>query len=225
MNYLGQIRPYTAVKGLWYFNGNSNDETANGNNGSDTNITYSRANGKFEQGAGFNGSSSKIEIGDVTSLRVTGALTILGWYKPNDPTAVLSTNMIIKGDNAGNNTFDYIMLMQNRKPQFFVSNGVSASNQIGATTPSDGVYHMYAGVYVPSTSIKIYLDGEPDGVNTTSIIASIASSSKTVGIGRNGTATSFFAGSQGMMAVIAEALSADFIKKFYAHTRGKYLVN
>lgn len=49
---------------LYHLNGNSNDASGNGRNGTDANISYSLANGKFGQGAGFNGSSSKITIGN-----------------------------------------------------------------------------------------------------------------------------------------------------------------
>jgi len=42
-----------AIKGYWRLNGNSNDASGNGNNGTDTNITYSQANGVLNGGAGF----------------------------------------------------------------------------------------------------------------------------------------------------------------------------
>lgn len=50
------------VKAYYRFNGNSNDASGNGYNGSDANITYSQNNGVLTQGAGFNGSSSKITM-------------------------------------------------------------------------------------------------------------------------------------------------------------------
>ena len=59
------------TKLLAHLNGNSNDSSGNANNGSDTNITYSLANGKLGQGAGFNGSSSLIDYGNPASLQIT----------------------------------------------------------------------------------------------------------------------------------------------------------
>lgn len=50
----------SGIQGYWRLDGNSNDASGNGNNGTDTDITYSQANGRLNQGAGFNGSSSKI---------------------------------------------------------------------------------------------------------------------------------------------------------------------
>lgn len=70
-----------AIKGYWKLNGNSNDYSGNGNNGTDTNITYSKSNGRLNQGAGFNGSSSRISITNVASLRPQNTLTISAWVK------------------------------------------------------------------------------------------------------------------------------------------------
>src|ERR1051326_1866471 len=69
-----------ALVSYWRFEGNSNDSKGS-NNGSDTSITYSSGNGNFGQGAGFNGSSSKIVITDNSSLHLLSAFTILGWIK------------------------------------------------------------------------------------------------------------------------------------------------
>lgn len=55
--------------------GNSIDP-ASSNNGTDTAITYSLLNGKVLQGAGFNGSTSKIVIGAITP----GAIFSLGFW-------------------------------------------------------------------------------------------------------------------------------------------------
>jgi hypothetical protein len=48
------------INAYWRFDGNSNDASGNGRNMTDTDITYSQQNGKINQGAGCNGTSSKI---------------------------------------------------------------------------------------------------------------------------------------------------------------------
>lgn len=70
-----------AIKGYWRLNGNSNDASGNGNNGIDTNITYSQANGRLNQGGGFNGSSSKIVCGVSELPTYQQAITINAWVK------------------------------------------------------------------------------------------------------------------------------------------------
>jgi hypothetical protein len=61
----------------WKLDGNSNDAVGS-NNGTDTDITYSSGNGKINQGAGFNGSSSKI-VG--SSVNIGTNATIACWFK------------------------------------------------------------------------------------------------------------------------------------------------
>jgi len=65
------------LKFYWRFEGNANDSTANANHGTATDVTYSTANGKFGQGGGFNGTSSKI-VGAYT-FTANQATTIMGW--------------------------------------------------------------------------------------------------------------------------------------------------
>ena len=71
------------TKGLWHFNGDSNDSSGNSNNGTDTDITYGNDNGRFGQGGLFNGSSSRVYIGTPSSLNLSAALTISCWICPS----------------------------------------------------------------------------------------------------------------------------------------------
>lgn len=66
-----------AIIAYYRFDGNSNDASGNGYNGTDTNISYSQANGKIGQGAGFaSGSSSKIIANVAASNFGSGSRTI-----------------------------------------------------------------------------------------------------------------------------------------------------
>lgn len=67
----------------WPLNGNSNDAKG-ASNGTDTNITYSVANGKYNQGAGYNGSSSKIVL---SIAQPTSSYTIVSWLSGNNTVA------------------------------------------------------------------------------------------------------------------------------------------
>jgi len=84
--------------GLWHLDGNSNDSTANGGNGTDTSISYSSVNGYFNQGAGLNGSTSKISINNNAILTPANAITIGFWMKPSG--APETTDRIIHKENA-----------------------------------------------------------------------------------------------------------------------------
>ena len=68
------------TKLLLHLNGNSNDFSGNGNNGVDTGIYYSKEYGRFNEGARFNGSTSKIK--GSSNLGIDGGdITIGLWAK------------------------------------------------------------------------------------------------------------------------------------------------
>lgn len=65
---------------LLHLNGNSNDSSGNGFNGTATAITYGKQYGKFNEGALFNGSTSKIK--GLSNLGIDGGdITISLWSK------------------------------------------------------------------------------------------------------------------------------------------------
>ena len=67
----------------WKLDGNSND-SCHSNNGSDTDIIYSDANGKINSGAGFDGVTSKIMVPDSDDWTMAdGEFTISMWVKRN----------------------------------------------------------------------------------------------------------------------------------------------
>ena len=80
---LGEYLPNLNTKLLLHLNGNSTDSSGNGNNGTDTAITYSQANGKFGQGAGFNGSTSHTSIASTLGLTNNTNRTMSCWVKMN----------------------------------------------------------------------------------------------------------------------------------------------
>jgi hypothetical protein len=77
------LYPSTALKMYHQFEGNSTDTTANDHDGTDTDITYGNDYGVFNQGALFNGTSSKIVIVNHADLRPAGAFTLGCWVKNN----------------------------------------------------------------------------------------------------------------------------------------------
>jgi hypothetical protein len=97
----------------WKLDGNSND-VLGVHNGTDTAITYSSANGILGEGAGFNGSTSKIEVGAVTFGTV---MSLSFWLKgtPNPSSFFL--------DSTGSRVF-----------LWFGTNQISGYSWGGATT-------------------------------------------------------------------------------------------
>lgn len=67
----------------WKMEWNSTDSVWS-NNGTDTGITYASGNGKISQGAGFNGTTSRIQMPTNTFLNWQNTLTLNTWITFND---------------------------------------------------------------------------------------------------------------------------------------------
>lgn len=85
------------TKLLLPLNGNSNDFSGNNNNGVDTAITYSKANGRFNEGAGFNGATSVIQTPFVSLA--TGTLSISFKLNSNKNHQLFVVNQNSNGSN------------------------------------------------------------------------------------------------------------------------------
>ena len=209
----------------WPFEGNSTD-IKSGNNGTDTTITYGNVNGKYAQGAGFNGTSSYIAIADHASLRITGALSIVGWVFPSDTTPNKEMVLFAKGDQGSAANLDYTLTLQARKIRAIVSNGVVTNDLGNGSVMTNLVYHHVAMVYVPSTSLTLYLDGVQDTQSTTSIIAAIQSTTHACAIGRDGTSASNFLGTKlDDEAIFTRALTPTEIKMLARPPAGGSFLN
>lgn len=152
-----------AIKGYWRLNGNSNDASENGNNGTDTNITYSQSNGKMNQGAGFNGSSSVIQCADSTSLSLTGQYTISLWINPISlPASGGFVSLVCKYDapTSNNSGYDFRLSNSSGTQRIGLINGNNTNSEGGdiSFTLSTGVWQYIAAVYNGSQS-KIYVNG------------------------------------------------------------------
>lgn len=77
------------LKDYYRLEANSNDSKGV-NNGTDTAITYNAGNGKFGQGAGFNGSTSKIVLPNL-GVGAATARSISAWIKPTGVPSVQNT--------------------------------------------------------------------------------------------------------------------------------------
>ena len=111
-----------------------------------------------------------------TNLSITGALTISAWVKTTSSTY---QSVLIKGNSVS--AADYYFRIQDTgliRLRFGNTN-----YGIGTTSVKDGNWHHICVVYVPSTSVTYYVDGEQDSQTTSSIPAAITNSYTNVGIG------------------------------------------
>lgn len=84
-----------AIVGYWRLNGNSNDASGNGYNGTASGITYSQANGVLNGGAGFNG-ISYISLPSLDTP-LSNTFTWSGWVRQS---SITNLQIIWVYDNA-----------------------------------------------------------------------------------------------------------------------------
>jgi hypothetical protein len=77
--------PANGLVGWWPFNGNANDESGNGNNGTVNGATLTTDRfGNAGKAYGFDGLSNYIEVPDNSTIDLTNQFTIAVWAKIND---------------------------------------------------------------------------------------------------------------------------------------------
>lgn len=126
----------------------------------DTAITYSLANGKYGQGAGFNGTTSLIT--QTGTLGISGgAMSMVGWA--NLSVAPTSTNLetvFSQGDSVSHTYYDVRYWNNAGVMQLIgerVRNNTDVARAVFPTTISLGVWNHYAVTY-DGANVLLYLN-------------------------------------------------------------------
>lgn len=175
--------------------GNSNDSKGS-NNGSDTAITYNTDNGKFGQGAGFNGTTSFINLGTAAGLKPTN-FSLAVWFKT-------STTGAYQGlfHNGADAAHGFQLLILNTNVLFASVN--NAVNITGSINVCDGKWHLAVYTY-DGTTKKLYLDNVAEGTpQTNSTNPSYDGGSVSIGKRNDGL---FHAGTIDDLALFSDALT------------------
>lgn len=196
----------------WRLDGNANDSSGS-NNGTATNVTWAAA--EFNDGAFFNGSTSKI---DLTTF------------------AFDSTNMtVVMWVNVSSSAPDRAMMLHSQGTQYWeVGIDVSGSNRrieyqdnvagrIVAVpdggTLADGNWHQVA-VTKSGASIEVYIDGSSKATGT-GISGNSNSGATKSSLGYDATSNAnFFKDGLDDVAIFTQVLTAQEISELYAGTTG-----
>ena len=167
------------------------------------------AGGAFENqySCDFDGIDDSIEIGNPANLQLTGAMTMSFWFK-GQPT---STGHYAGFDKLGNtsNRGAGLDLRKGTGIYFFVTGSFLLSTHTTDTTPlTDGNWHHVAGVYIPSTSMKLYLDGVEVASRTISVPAAQSNvGSNPWSIGKRSAHSNFMNGKIDEVSIFSSALN------------------
>lgn len=156
---LGEYIKTPNTVGLWHLNGNSNDDSGNGNNGTDTAIVYGKQYGKFNEGAYFNGSNSDITFSNV-AIDVTG-FTIIAWRYILNSNAY--RNIISKCTANKAHPFDIYVVKGTQDVQFYVGNGTdlgTGANLLGSNCVLFNKWQCWMFTLDSNKLASIYVDGK-----------------------------------------------------------------
>lgn len=202
----------------WRFQGNSNDSKGS-NNGTDTAITYSEANGKWGQGAGFNGSSSYIQY--AAKILPVGAKTVMFWIKTSN-TGFMTPLCSNVWDASSNGTAFFMasgnIFFQERKGGEILSVGTSSGIATGELT-------FVAGTWDGTTTSnagKIYINGQLINSATATGTQSAQDHNLRLGLNNGGVSTYYFNGSLDDLAIFSRALTDTEISSFYKYSLGGF---
>lgn len=150
----------TGLVAYWMFDGNANDYSRNGNNGSGTSISAaSDRNSVSNQAYGFNGSSSYVSVPDNTALRLNSTdFTLNAWVKISSYTS----NMMLLGKRSSTAGGWGWSITSSGYDFFGPGGGLTSST--GTTFISTGTWHMVSVSYKYSTgTLTHYVDGVAAG--------------------------------------------------------------
>ena len=163
----------------------------------------------------FDGSDDYIDFGNPTELQITGILTISFWFKSTNT----GYQFLVSKDDGTNSCFG-IGLRQQKIYATIYSSGLTDIQT--TTTWVDGNWHNVVFVFTPSTSMEIFVDGNSEVIETTSIPASIDNDSVNLNIGRRVNSSRYYTGIIPNTQIYNRALSANEVLHNYNALAGRF---
>jgi len=210
------------LNAYYKLDGNSND-SVNSNNGTDTDITYSAANGKIVQGAGFNGTTSKIMVADNAAFDITGDFSMSCWIKV---AAQQTFRFISKNGTQGAYTVNY---RDDRGARgygldVFVDESTNYSKYDVLWSPAQVLtngtwYHLVVTWHITGTNTNtatFYVNGSSIGTANGTNVDALNSNNQSFQIGTNDEGTnSFLNGAIDEVGLWSRALSSTEVTQLY----------
>jgi len=218
-NTFAQVPSYVPTNGLvgyWPFNGNANDESGNGNNGTVNGgaLLSPDRNGQLNSAYTFNGSTNYISLSGTNAIDFSQGATFSAWMNTND-----IRNASIVDKEYGCVSYGYRLNLRNNS-QIWSEHGCYGAPQGGTNTaiaPSYtiGNWTLVIGTLDPvSGTNKLYVNGSL--INSVNI-SQMITNSKTIEVGRAYSPVSyeFFNGKIDDIGIWNRTLSACEIADLY----------
>jgi len=208
--------PTNGLVGYWPFNGNANDESGNGNNGTVNGATLTTDRfGNLNSAYLFSGTNTSfIEVLDNNLLDLSNQLSLCAWINSNS----LSLNdQAILGKGRSTTGTGYCLLYRSNNGSdigFGMNDGVSFNGGIGASsTLVKSGWHFIVGTYNGSR-LKFYIDEVL--IDSTDAVLSLQNSSTNVYFGRETSGLSrYFSGSLDDIRIYNRAINQSEVSILY----------
>jgi uncharacterized protein (TIGR02145 family) len=143
--------------GYWPFNGNANDESGSGNNGTVNGaiLTIDRF-GNPNSAYSFNG-SGYINCGNDNSLNFSNTFTLNCWAKTTSPES--NCGMLGRWSNNSYNTEQYVIQFEDNFVQSFISSGTNGIGVSSEFNYYNDIWHFYTMSYDGMFN-KLFIDGQ-----------------------------------------------------------------
>jgi hypothetical protein len=151
------------------------DSSANNLDGTYTNAPPVIPEGQCISGKciSTDGSGDYVDLGTTdasnrTNLNITGAMTVSLWYKPNETTSSVLFSRAT--GNSGATEAFALGLTSSNFLNLFINSGSSSKTVTSTTTAlQNGQWYHIEAVFIPSTSMTIYVNGKVDATSSTSV--------------------------------------------------------
>ncbi len=204
----------SGLMAYYSFDGNSNDSSGNGLNGTLNGATLTSDKfGNSDRAYSFDG-NDYIEISDDQKLTSTNQLSIVAWFKKSSNSELLT--IMQKGSDDTNE--EYILSVHNSNIYFDVGDGGGPYIQPSYSV-SSGVWHHIVAVHNRTggnSSLKIYINGQNIGGTVINPTRVPMDNSDSVTIGkRKSYSTQSFIGQIDEVRIYNRALSDEDISTLY----------
>jgi len=196
------------LEAYYRFEGDSNDSKGT-RHGTGTDISYSTANGKFLQGARFNGGSSYITL--PTTIPTLTTFSIFMWIKTMFNAA---TNMHLYQQAAiANNANVDVSVTDAHKFKAAIYDGAPETYVESSILVNDGAWNNVIVTRTGAT-MTLYINGAADGQITTGKTITIGHD--IIGIGRHSSGVQYFDGAMDDFALFSRVLTPAEISAYYS---------
>jgi hypothetical protein len=162
MNVFGQV-PTNGLVGYWPFNGNANDESGNGHNGTVSGATLTTDRfGNANKAYSFNGTSNYI-MTNYTGVLGNNNRTICAWVKVQNISSFSTIVGYGSTSSANGGTDSYTCMLRNDGTEG-ISLDIDGARITKSSSVTSSAWHFYVWVFDNSISssisdVKIYADG------------------------------------------------------------------